>query len=228
MNEIIKKIKVEMEGWNWKKLVRFFKKPTGMFSLILISFCISFLCFVDLPLPILFHSNIEEANSILKSRLTEIISIFTSSFALIALIFTLIQINKKNEDVISILFSETYIFPFLGFNAGFIIVFVTLNSFFNNIIISENFYIRLSFLSIYVVFFQISFLLFIIFRLYKILTTDFFFDNFIENIKNLPIKPNNDISYAKINNELKEKLNETIINEDNLLNSFNLSISFIL
>lgn len=229
MSEKVKNIKVKLEGWDWKKNVKFLKRPIGMIILLLISFLISILCYFDLHLPILFYSNLESADSLLKNRLTEIISIFTSSFALIALIFTLIQVNKKNTDVISIMFSETFIFPYLGFNAGFIIVFITLNSFLNSNLLSNNFIIRLSFLSFYVEVLQIFYLIFIIFRLYKILTTDFFFDNFIENIKNLPIKPNNNISYEKINNELKEKLNEAIIIEDNVKieKIFNTYISLI-
>ena len=144
-----------------RNIISKFKNPLGILYSFLVVQVVFLFCFIDLKLPILFVYSENVANELLKSRLSELITVFSGAIAIFAIIFSIIQLKKDYEEVIPILFSETFLFPFLGFTAGIIIDLILSNSLFLANCVKGDIFIRITVLSIYSIILEMLFLIFI-------------------------------------------------------------------
>jgi hypothetical protein len=196
------------------------KTQKGIIYSFLLIQIIFVICFIDLNLPVWFVLNESNAMELFKSRQSEIITLFGSAIAIFAIIFSIIQVKKEYEESISIMFKETYFFPFLGFSSGIIIDLIIANTLYLSKIINTEIFIKISILSMYSVLLEIFFIILIIFRIYILLVTDLLFEKFIEDVKKEALETTNIYSNEKFISDKKrlyDKYNKSILENDPIL-----------
>lgn len=203
-----------------RNIISKFKNPLGILYSFLVVQVVFLFCFIDLKLPILFVYSENVANELLKSRLSELITVFSGAIAIFAIIFSIIQLKKDYEEVIPILFSETFLFPFLGFTAGIIIDLILSNSLFLANCVKGDIFIRITVLSIYSIILEMLFLIFILYRVFKLLTTDFLFDKFLELINFVAFETKKEFQHdylLKLKKRMIDRFFQSILEDDKIL-----------
>ncbi|MBM2814379.1 MAG: hypothetical protein HW421_1141 [Ignavibacteria bacterium] len=203
-----------------RNIISKFKNPLGILYSFLFVQVIFLFCFIDLKLPVLFVYSEIVANELLKSRLSELITVFSGAIAIFAIIFSIIQLKKDYEEVIPILFSETFLFPFLGFTAGIIIDLILANSLFLANCVKGDIFIRITVLSIYSIILEMFFLIFILYRIFKLLTTDFLFDKFLELINFVAFETKKEFQHDylfKLKKRMIDRFFQSILEDDKIL-----------
>lgn len=160
------------------------KKPVGIILIFTIVLSIFIGCFIDIRLPNIIQLEPEIAKQILNNRLSEIITVFCSSLGLFAIIFSIIQMKKDEIEVIQPLFFETYFLPFIGYSASSIIGLIIIDVLYSATCISDIVLIKVAVLSIYLIIIELLTVVFMIFRIYKLITTDFLFEKIMKDIVN--------------------------------------------
>lgn len=143
------------------------------------------------------------AKELLSNQITYILTVFGSSFAILAIIFSMIQYNKEYEEVLSILFEETYLFPYFGFVSATLLYAIAINTAYNlnwiDIITLKSIIVPLSIGFIL----QIIFLFVLIFRIYKLQLNDNILMKYIDRAKKI-------IFNKKLNYLIEIENNKTI------------------
>lgn len=204
-------------------IVDYFKEPIKIFILGFIGSHL--LLIVILCLHIDAKNNSNSLHGIIQNRLEDQITIIIGAFSFIALVFSLIQLKKSHDEVVSELFEETYVFQFFGLTSGSIIILIISQLFDSNYspIYKISVFAQLSLIL------EVLLLCLMLYRIYSILTTDFFIDKLLEKVYNIVFE-RNDIALTKLNQNIYNKLLKihfTAINEsdepitDKSMNLFN-------
>lgn len=162
------------------KTIRWLKLPNSWVLYIPLILTFYFLTVIDFDLPNIFLYKEQEIYGFIGEWLDFIIPLL--SIIVVASIFIIQAIQNKNpdEELFSIVFSETWFYPILYLSLSIIAVMTFL--YFRPIIIEEEIIIRAAILSLYLFLFDIVLIGFLFNRAFRFLNTDYLLDKYLIDI----------------------------------------------
>lgn len=186
------------------------KSPKSFVGLLLMMIVLYSLCYFNILPEILFIS-VEESKIILDHNISISIVFFAVSASLLVLILSIVQINRKHEDMILLILQESLLLPTLWFLIIHIFFLVVINFLFTtNTLFSNLFFIRAIGMSFLLLLVEIIFIGLLFFRIYQIVVSDLIFDKFLKRILYQVNKEMDGKKYFEISNNTKRILEKKL------------------